>query len=101
MVEGAGLAVTRPRREFRATPARVAFALRLAKYRIFVDLWHVWTDGDQQHYERRVLPEIRGEGWRSTAVIATYIFTWFRLVQGNRRDWSVEFSRAYRRSLGL
>ena len=93
--------MTRPRREFRATPARVAFALRPAKFRIFVDLWHVWTTSDQQHFERRVLLETRGEGWRSTIMIATYISTWFRLVQGNWRDWLVDFTRKYQRSLGF
>ena len=41
MVVRADPAVTQTKREFQATPARVAVALRLAQRCIFQDLWHV------------------------------------------------------------
>ena len=40
---------------FRASPARTAAALRLAKVRLYHGLWHEWTAADQ----------VRLEGWRA------------------------------------
>ena len=66
----------------RASPARIAAALRLAKRRLFHGLWHEWTTDDQVRVERTVLPLCRRHSlWRSVGELAKFIFLLFRTVR--------------------
>ena len=60
-----------------------------------------WTAGDQLQFNRRVLPHIVRTKWWGFEELATFIFTWFCNVLGNRRDWTASYARRYTRSLGF
>ena len=87
---------------FRATPLRIATALRFAKCALYLRLWHEWTAEDQQVFDSHVVPLIvQHKKWTGFAEIENFIFTWFGNARGNRRDWTACYARAYTRSLGF
>ena len=88
-------------RQVRATPARMARALRLVKRGLYERVWHLWTAQHEDLWIHDIKPYVKRETWDSTEAMATYIYAMlFRLprtAENRRRDWSVGANRCYLR----
>ena len=89
-------------RQVRATPARVARALRLVKRSLYERRWHLWCTQHEDLWAHNIKPYVMNETWDSTEDIAIYVYAMlFRLptnAENRRRDWS---HGAYRRYMKL
>ena len=77
-------------RQVRATPARMARALRLVKRSLYERMWHLWTAQHEDLWVHNIKPYVKNETWDSTEAIAIYIYAMlFRLptnAENRRRD---------------
>ena len=57
-------------RQVRATPARMARALRLVKRGLYERVWHLWTAQHEDLWIHDIKPYVKRETWDSTEAIA-------------------------------